>query len=218
MFDALGNQSMPLDALAGRIGLSPVACRRLLMVLVTSTSSNATATGFATPSWTTVLDLVRCRTWSDCEGQSLLSHVRSTYQRPPRVPARDGSRRLAPLQQDAFATLYADPVRLREFAELMNAISVPQGRLIAEAFDFAPHRCIMDVAGGPGGQSIEIGLTPAHLRGIVMDMEPVRGGPRADGRQRTVRPLHGDRRRLDDRPLSVRCGCHSARAYPPRLE
>ena len=35
VFDALGNESMPLDALAGRIGLSPVACRRLLMVLVT---------------------------------------------------------------------------------------------------------------------------------------------------------------------------------------
>jgi hypothetical protein len=31
----------------------------------------------------------------------------------------------------------------------------------------------MDVAGGPGGQSIEIGLRHTHLRGIVTDMAPV---------------------------------------------
>jgi hypothetical protein len=74
---------------------------------------------------------------------------------------------------DAFAALYADPVGLREFAELMNAISVPQGRLIAERFDFASCRCIMDVAGGPGGQSIAIGVHHPHLRGIITDLEPV---------------------------------------------
>src|SRR5436190_7124437 len=74
---------------------------------------------------------------------------------------------------DAFAALYADPARLRDFANLMNAISVPHGYLIAERFDFAPYRCIMDVAGGPGGQSISIGATHTHLRGIVTDLEPV---------------------------------------------
>ena len=75
--------------------------------------------------------------------------------------------------QNAFGALYADPVRLREFAELMNAISVPQGQLIAECFDFAPHKCIMDVAGGPGGQAIQIGIKHSHLRGIITDLEPV---------------------------------------------
>jgi len=74
---------------------------------------------------------------------------------------------------DAFAALYADPAGLRDFANLMNAISVPQGYLIAERFDFTPHRCIMDVAGGPGGQSIAIGAMHTHLRGIITDMEPV---------------------------------------------
>ena len=33
--------------------------------------------------------------------------------------------------QDAFGALYADPVRLRRFASLMNAMSLPQGQLIA---------------------------------------------------------------------------------------
>jgi hypothetical protein len=31
----------------------------------------------------------------------------------------------------------------------------------------------MDVAGGPGGQSIQIGLKHPHLRGIITDLEPV---------------------------------------------
>ena len=74
---------------------------------------------------------------------------------------------------DAFAALYADPAGLRQFAELMNAISAPQGRLIAERLDSAPYGCIMDVAGGPGGQSIAIGVRHPHLRGIITDLEPV---------------------------------------------
>jgi hypothetical protein len=121
--------------------------------------------------------------------------------------------------QDAFATLYADPVRLREFAELMNAISVPQGRLIAEAFDFAPYRCIMDVAGGPEASRIEIGLAHAHLRGIVIGHGAgVRRGPRADGGQGTVRPLHGDRRRLDNGPYPSGADVILLGHIPPRLE
>jgi ribosomal protein RSM22 (predicted rRNA methylase) len=74
---------------------------------------------------------------------------------------------------DAFSALYADPMRLREFAGLMNALSLPQGHLIADSFNFAPHSCIMDVAGGPGGQAIAIGLKYPHLRGIITDMEPI---------------------------------------------
>ena len=173
VFDALGNESMPLDALAGRIGLSPVACRRLLMVLVTLELVERDGDRFRNT------ELGRLCSASSSVNLGAIAKVNPFYHMCEHLTGalREYSPRwqqaLGTTPQDAFATLYADPVRLREFAELMNAISVPQGRLIAEAFDFAPHRCIMDVAGGPGGQSIEIGLTHTHLRGIVMDMEPV---------------------------------------------
>jgi hypothetical protein len=49
---------------------------------------------------------------------------------------------------------------------------VPQGRLIAEAFDFAPYRCIMDVAGDRRSVDRDWSDARASL-GIVMDMEPV---------------------------------------------
>ncbi|MGH2813372.1 MAG: methyltransferase [Actinomycetota bacterium] len=55
----------------------------------------------------------------------------------------------------------------------MNALSIPQGQLIAERFDFTPYHCVMDVAGGPGGQAVQIGIRHPHLRGIITDMAPV---------------------------------------------
>ncbi len=75
--------------------------------------------------------------------------------------------------EDVFGALYADPARLRQFAQLMNALSIPEGAEIARRFDFTPHQCIMDVAGGPGGIAVQIGVQHPHLRGIIMDMAPV---------------------------------------------
>jgi hypothetical protein len=76
-------------------------------------------------------------------------------------------------QEQTFANLYKDPAALRRFCSLMSAYSIPQGKLLAESFDFAPYRCILDVAGGPGGLIIEAGKRYPHLRGIVMDLPPV---------------------------------------------
>lgn len=75
--------------------------------------------------------------------------------------------------EDVFGALYADPARLRQFAELMNAMSIPEGEEVARRFDFTPHQCVMDVAGGPGGIAVQIGVRHPHLRGIIMDMAPV---------------------------------------------
>jgi len=80
---------------------------------------------------------------------------------------------LGTTQEDVFGAMYEDPARLRQFAQFMNALSIPQGQLIAERYDFTPHRCLMDVAGGPGGQAVQIGLKHPHLRGIITDMAPV---------------------------------------------
>ena len=76
-------------------------------------------------------------------------------------------------QQETFANLYKDPAALRRFCGLMNAYSIPQGRIVADAFDFSASHCVLDVAGGPGGLVIEIGKQHPHLRGIVMDLPPV---------------------------------------------
>jgi hypothetical protein len=76
-------------------------------------------------------------------------------------------------QEQTFANLYKEPAALRRFCALMSAYSIPQGKLLAKSFDFAPYRCILDVAGGPGGLIIEVGKRHPHIRGIVMDLPPV---------------------------------------------
>jgi hypothetical protein len=63
-------------------------------------------------------------------------------------------------------------VRFREFAELMNAFSVPQGRLIAESFDFTRIAASW-MSPEDLGPVVEIGVKHPHMRGIVMDLELV---------------------------------------------
>jgi hypothetical protein len=76
-------------------------------------------------------------------------------------------------QQQTFENLYKNPDELRRFCSLMSAYSIPQGQLLAEAFDFSQCSCVLDVAGGPGGLIIELGKKYQHIRGIVMDLPPV---------------------------------------------
>jgi hypothetical protein len=173
IFDALADGPTTSEDVATRAGIHPVACRRLLMTLAS-------------------LDLVSCNqgTFTNTElGQFCSSRaeveIGAVSKNAPFYhmteylsdALRDNSPRwqqaLGTSAESAFGSLYADPGRLRDFAKLMNAMSMPQGQLIAECFDFAPHQCIMDVAGGPGGQAIQIGLKHSHLRGIVTDMEAV---------------------------------------------
>jgi hypothetical protein len=173
VFDALAEAPATANQIAQRIDIRPVACRRMLMHLVSLGLVERVEDRFRNSE---IGEL--CSSRSDVK-LGATSRINPFYAMAAHLTGalRDYSPRweqtLGVSAADAFAGLYADPVRLREFAELMNAISVPQGMLIAEQFDFAPYRCIMDVAGGPGGQSIAIGVRHPHLRGIITDLEPV---------------------------------------------
>lgn len=173
VFDALTPEPTALDDIARRIGIRPVACRRLLMLLVSLGLVERDGDRFRNSD---VGEL--------CSSRSAVQLGPNSRMNPFYAMAghlTEALREYSPRWQqtlgvsaaDAFAALYADPVMLRDFANLMNAISVPQGYLIAERFDFTPYRRIMDVAGGPGGQSIAIGAVHTHLQGIITDLEPV---------------------------------------------
>jgi 3-hydroxy-5-methyl-1-naphthoate 3-O-methyltransferase len=173
IFEALADGPLAADELATQVLLKPIACRRLLMALASldlvayeqGKFQNTELGHFCTSRSKVNLGAVSQISPFDRLSEYLTDALREygpRYQQALGVPP-----------QDAFATLYADPVGLREFAKLMDGLSIPQGQVIAECFDFSAHHCIMDVAGGPGGQSIQIGLKHAHLRGIIMDLEPV---------------------------------------------
>ena len=173
LFDALTLTPATVEDIAPRIGIRPVACRRLLMLLASLGLVERDGDGFRNS------DLGELCSSRSPVKLGATSRINPFYAMTAHLT--DALREYSPRWQqtlgvtaaDAFAALYADPAALRDFAELMNAISVPQGQLIADRFDFAPHRCIMDVAGGPGGQSIAISVKHPHLRGVITDLEPV---------------------------------------------
>ena len=174
LFDELAYGPATAEDLAQRVNIHPVGCRRLLVALAnlgmvdregelyrnselgrycssSSAVNLAPVTGFADPFY----------------------HMFEYLPDALREYSPRWHQALGTSKEDVFGSLYEDPARLRGFAQFMNAVSIPQGQHIAEHYDFAPHRCIMDVAGGPGGQAVQIGLKHTHLRGIITDMAPV---------------------------------------------
>jgi DNA-binding Lrp family transcriptional regulator len=173
LFDVLYDGPRTADELASRAGIRPVACRRLLMTLVGLGLVERDGDLYRNSELGAVCSSKSPVNLGNVSRIAPFYHMCEHMTDALREYSPRWQQALGTTAQDAWAPLYADLGRLRDFADLMNAFSVPQGRLIAECFDFTPYRCVMDVAGGPGGQSIEIGIKHPHLRGIVTDFEPV---------------------------------------------
>jgi hypothetical protein len=174
LFEELAKAPATAEDLAGRIGIHPVGCRRLLVTL--------TKMGFVDRDG----ELYRnsqmgqyCSSKASVNLTPVSGFAEPFYHMFEYLPdaLREYSPRwhqaLGTSKDDVFGALYEDPARLRRFAAFMNSLSIPQGQHIAEHYDFAPHKCIMDVAGGPGGQAVQVGLKHSHLQGIITDMPPV---------------------------------------------
>lgn len=176
VFEALAAGPIALDELAARVHLRPIACRRLLMALASlglvasqQGQFRNTKVGQFCTSQADVNLAAACRISPFVRLCEYLPDALREY--GPRWEQAHGGKATATAA--TFESLYADPVRLREFADMMDAFSIPQGRLIAECFDFRTRECVMDIAGGAGGQAIQIGLKYPQLKGIVTDLEPV---------------------------------------------
>lgn len=174
LFDAMADVPGSAEDLADRVKIHPVACRRLLVALAHMGLVDRDGSMFSNSAIGKY-----CSSQASVNLSSLIGFADPFYRMFEYLPdaVREYSPRyhqaLGAAKEDVFGALYEDPARLRVFAHFMNALSVPQGQLIAERFDFSPYRCIMDVAGGPGGQSIPIGLRHTHLRGNITDLAPV---------------------------------------------
>jgi hypothetical protein len=174
LFEELSKGPATAEDLSQRINIHPNGCRRLLVAL-THLGLVERENGLYRNS-----ELGHfCTSQSPVALEPLAMFGHPFYHMWEFLP--DALREFRPRWQQAlgttadevFAALYEDPVRLRRFAQMMNAFSIPEGQEIAERFDFTPYQCVLDVAGGPGGIVVQIGLRYPHLRGIIMDMAPV---------------------------------------------
>jgi acetylserotonin N-methyltransferase len=174
IFEQLTHGSSTPAQLAEHLKVHPAACHSLLMGLAqmglvrreTDSFRNTELSLYLTSAAPTPLEPLAM--WGSLFAP-MWSHLSDgVRENSPRWQQTFGA-----TQQETFTNLYQDPLALRRFGGLMNAYSVPQGKLLAGTFDFTPHSCVLDVASGPGGLIIEVGRKYPHLRGIVMDLPPV---------------------------------------------
>lgn len=74
---------------------------------------------------------------------------------------------------DPFATLYADPAKLKEFLRAMSGVSRGANMTIAQKFPWAKYQSCADIGTAQGDLVTQITLANPHLRGIGFDLPEV---------------------------------------------
>jgi hypothetical protein len=74
---------------------------------------------------------------------------------------------------DPFATLYADPERLRGFLSAMTGLSMGAARAIAARFPWRKYKSFIDVGGAQGCVPVQIALAHKHISGGEFDLPQV---------------------------------------------
>ncbi|MER5465453.1 methyltransferase [Streptomyces sp. NPDC002668] len=89
-----------------------------------------------------------------------------------------------------------DPIMTGMFWKAMHSVSRATARVLAENYDFGPHRRVLDVGGGLGAYLIELCQRHPHLRGTLYDLPHVcpmaREKIAAAGLEETVGTVPGD--------------------------
>ena len=74
---------------------------------------------------------------------------------------------------DFFASVYADPGRLAQFAHAMSGLSAHTGRAIAAKFPWRDHASVIDIGCAEGAVPVAIAHAHAHLTGGGFDLPPI---------------------------------------------
>ncbi|MFI5941859.1 methyltransferase [Streptomyces uncialis] len=75
-----------------------------------------------------------------------------------------------------YTALYQDPDRLAVFQEAMTGLSMGSAHALAEVFDWAPHRSVVDIGCAEGAVLTHLLDRHPHLRGIGFDLPAVAPG------------------------------------------
>ncbi|MGH8472880.1 MAG: methyltransferase [Gammaproteobacteria bacterium] len=72
-----------------------------------------------------------------------------------------------------FDVLYADPVRLAQFARAMSGISADTARAIAAKFPWQDHSSVIDIGCAEGAVPVQIALAHEHITGGGFDLPAI---------------------------------------------
>lgn len=173
LFSELAKQPEDLDALQRRMGLHPRSAQDFLDVLVSlgmlerqeGIYSNTPETELFLdknkPSYIGgILEMANHRLYP------FWAHLTEALRTGlPQSESKDNP--------DFFATLYADPARLKEFLHAMTGVSRGSNMAIAAKFPWADYKTFLDVGSAQGDLVAQIALQNPHLQGIGFDLPPV---------------------------------------------
>ena len=170
VFTALAGTSAELETLRSQLGLHPRSGRDFLDALVAlgmlerrgGRYANTPATEVfldrAKPSYLGgILEMANARLfrfWAD-----LTKGLRTGV---PQNETKTGG--------SFFTELYADPVRLREFARAMTALSMSSIIAISEQFPWSGYRAFADIGCAEGSLGAHLARQHPHLTGVGLDL------------------------------------------------
>ena len=170
VFTALAGTSAELETLRARLGLHPRSARDFLDALVALGMLERTGGRYAnTPAAEVFLDRAKpsylggilemanarlFRFWAE-----LTEGLRTGV---PQDETKTGG--------SFFPELYADPVRLREFARAMTALSTGAILAIGERFPWSTYRSFADIGCAEGGLGVHLARRHPHLSGVGLDL------------------------------------------------
>lgn len=174
VFTELSSGAKQFDSLSGRLGLHPRSARDFLDTLVAlgflvrnadvyenSPESNLFLDR-KKPSYVGgILEMANTRLYP------FWAHLTEALRTGvPQNEAKNGTAGL-------FETLYADPIRLKEFLGAMTGISHGANMTIASTFPWKDYRTFVDVGTAQGDLAAQIVLSNPHLQGTGFDLPEV---------------------------------------------
>lgn len=174
IFEQLKDRPLSPEDLAKRLNVNPDACHRLLAAMQqlellqhsNGLYKNSELGAYLTrdaevPMWFTQKDHYFSRLW-----EYLPDAMREFSPRHQQAWNRTA--------QELYQAIYSDDEQLRRFFRLLDSYNVPIGEEAGRRIDFGKRSCILDVAGGTGSFAASVVRTHPRLRGISLDLEPVR--------------------------------------------
>lgn len=174
LFNHLRNGPHGHEAIAKKIGVHPDACRRLLLAMQQQglveqkdgLFSNSELGAFMqddspVPMWFSQKDNYFYRLWEYLP--DAMREFSPRHQQAWGKPA-----------QELYKAIYTDPEQLRKFFRLLDSYNIPIGIEAANLVDFSSSKLILDLAGGTGSFAAQVVKANPHLKGITLDLPPVR--------------------------------------------
>ncbi len=174
LFTELAKHPEDLETLQGRLGLHPRSARDFFDALVAlQFLERRDGSYYNTPSTDFFLD--KRKPSSIGNVLEMANHRLSPFWGRLTTALRTG------LQQndtkdggpDHFATLYADPARLKQFLQAMTGVSHGSNMAIARKFPWSKYRTAVDIGTAQGDLITQVALANPHIEGTGFDLPEV---------------------------------------------